>query len=167
MHTLSFRACGASAAADAVPPGQGMNPANISHCLHIQYLKGFALCRRPPRTRDALIGPWGFLDKELILETAWIEPLMFFCGPCWRPTFRHENHSQRPPEASREGPGGSQEAPGTDPGAKMAPGGVPKPSWRPLGRLLGRLGGVLEPSWSPLGPSWGRLGPSWGRLGPS
>ena len=40
-------------------------------------LKGFALCRRPPRTRDALIGPWGFVDKELILETAWIEPLMF------------------------------------------------------------------------------------------
>ena len=49
----------------------------------------------------------------------------------------------------------------------MAPGGVPELSWRPLGRLLGRLGGILGPSWSPLGPSWGRLGASWGHFGPS
>ena len=86
----------------------------------------------------------------------------------WRATEKlPKGVPERPLEASRKGPGGSREAPGRDPGAKMAPGGVLEPSWRRLGRLLGRLGGVLGPSWRPLGPSWGRLGPSWGRLGPS
>ena len=42
-------------------------------------------------------------------------------------------------------------------------------SWGPLGRILGRLGGVLGASWrifERLGVSWGVLEPSWRRLDP-
>ena len=39
-------------------------------------------------------------------------------------------------------------------------------SWKRLGRSLGRLGGVLKPSWDRLGAFWERLGAVLGRLGP-
>ena len=44
---------------------------------------------------------------------------------------------------------------------------VLRPSWAVLGRLepsWGRLGAILEPSWSVHGSSWRCLGPSWSVL---
>ena len=86
----------------------------------------------------------------------------------WRATEKPpQGVPERPLEASRKGPGGSREAPGRDPGAKMALGGVLEPSWKPLGRLLGRLGGVLGALGCLLGRLGGVLGSSWGLLGAS
>ena len=56
--------------------------------------------------------------------------------------------------------------------------GSKRPSWSPLGAILGPSWGylgailglslaILGLSWANLGPSWGYLGPSWGHLGPS
>ena len=103
------------------------------------------------------------------------------------------------PEGSRETPGrgpgvsrGFQEGSGSDPGAKIAPGSLPEPSWGPpggslgpswgcfgpscgrlsqssgpLGRVLGRLGGDLGAKLGPSGRLGRVLGASWRRLGPS
>ena len=138
------------------------------------YLKGFALCRRPPRTRDALIGPWGFVDKELNLETAWIEPWIVFLVLVGGQHFDMkiiprglQRPSGRVRGVPRRLPGGSRERSGSQDGSWRRPGAVLEASWAPLGPSCGRLGAVLEPSWAVLGPSWAVLGPSWAVLGPS
>ena len=133
-----------------------------SLCLHCvffivsftYYLKGFALCRRPPRTRDALIGPWGFVDKELILETAWIEPWMVFLVLVGGQHF----DMKITPRGLRRPPGRVREAP------RRLPGEIREPRWL-LEASRSRLGGLLGASWAVLGASWGRLGALLGRLG--
>ncbi len=122
--------------------------------LSLSYLKGFALCRGPPRTRDALIGPWGFVDKELNLGTAWIEPWIVFLVLVGGQHFDMKTTPrslQRPPGRVREAP-------------RRLPGQIREPRWL-LEASRNRLGGLLGASWAVLGASWSRLGALLGRLG--